>query len=835
MATSGLYGNSSESIGLYGNTNVFGGTYFQWFIFQQNNDQPVTPTGGTWDFTTNTGTPPTGWTTVVASVAVNPVWFSTGFVDSRNPTVIVWSVPSLLTSSNSIYATAYSQTFTGNGTQTAFTLSSSPVTVNNTDVSINGVVQVPGVDYTVNSVTLTTTTPVINGAVMLVKYKQSLPNSYYGAASNVQFTPVGALTSTNVQSAIAEVVTDLALSSGASTVGYLPTGTGAVATTVQTKLRESVSVLDFGADPTGITDSAAAIQNAINAVSLAGGGTVYVPAGIYKITTTIYLSKTMSGSYYNPVQLIGAGRMSGNKTGGTILNHTGSGIAVWVGDYTNNVTATPYNSYYFSVRDISVIGNASTTIGFRFRQCYQLRLDNVTFNGTNGSSCTGMVFEACVEGLFNLLDIQFAGTTAGTKCINVTQSCNTALPLTASSQGLASTSSTFLGGYFHYAYQGASVYGNSVTFQNSKWETLVYGVEDASGGYQNTYIQNYWENVQGYGISVYSSDAANPAGNINIIGGFANRYDQAGSDMTGYTGANAFLKLYNCNNVKMQGTQILQGVSLYSSVYDAGGPTGPNQNIYVESNAGSLTPFATRYTAAGATGITGATLYTVSGTATVLVTKTSHGMVKGQVLDLSGFNSTTLGLTVNRPYCVVSSVSDASNFYITYPINATATASSTGGTIKYYTGGKLTNSGLPTSTILTDCEYQTYVFQATQASAGTNVTMYCNGTPFVIIPYDYYIKSYNLTVDNPDVTSVSTYAYINSRDSVSSRYDTITNLISSDISPVGDYYTNGLASIKQQAGQGLTVTLYDNGGSGATYPRHFTVEVVIANTLKAPT
>ena len=92
-----------------------------------------------------------------------------------------------------------------------------------------------------------------------------------------------------------------------------------------------------------------------------------------------------------------------------------------------------------------------------------------------------------------------------------------------------------------------------------------------------------------------------------------------------------------------------------------------------------------------------------------------------------------------------------------------------------------------------------------------------------------------MTVDNPNVTAVSTFVYINSKDSISSRYDTVTNLLSADIGSPGDYYTNGLASIKQQAGQGLTATLYDNGGSGATYPRHFTVEVTIANTLKAPT
>lgn len=53
---------------------------------------------------------------------------------------------------------------------------------------------------------------------------------------------------------------------------YQPAGTGAVATTVQAKLRESVSVLDFGADPTGVIDASASIQAAINSMSVNAGG-----------------------------------------------------------------------------------------------------------------------------------------------------------------------------------------------------------------------------------------------------------------------------------------------------------------------------------------------------------------------------------------------------------------------------------------------------------------------------------------------------------------------------------------------------------------------------------
>jgi len=48
----------------------------------------------------------------------------------------------------------------------------------------------------------------------------------------------------------------------ASLVSYLPAGTGAVITTVQDKLRESVSVEDFGAVGDGVTNDRIAINNA---------------------------------------------------------------------------------------------------------------------------------------------------------------------------------------------------------------------------------------------------------------------------------------------------------------------------------------------------------------------------------------------------------------------------------------------------------------------------------------------------------------------------------------------------------------------------------------------
>lgn len=159
---------------------------------------------------------------------------------------------------------AKQEIFTATAGQTVFTLANSYTPGANTlSVFVDGVNQY-GPSATYAYVETNSTTVTFNNGL------------HVGAL--VKFTTVQSLTTTQA--------TD------ASLVTYTSSGTGAVQTTVQAKLRQYVSVKDFGATGNGTTNDAVAIQAAIN--SLTSGGTVFFPAGTYLVTSQIVVADKVS-------------------------------------------------------------------------------------------------------------------------------------------------------------------------------------------------------------------------------------------------------------------------------------------------------------------------------------------------------------------------------------------------------------------------------------------------------------------------------------------------------------------------------------------------------------
>lgn len=118
--------------------------------------------------------------------------------------------------------------------------------------------------------------------------------------------------------------TQLASSTGAGLIQWLPSGTGAVVRSLSSKLKERINVKDYGAVGDGVHDDTSAINAALAYAGSIGGGDVLMDAGTYKITGTI-------DNKYPYVRLIGIGAAgphdSGTPTGRTVVKGAFAGTS----------------------------------------------------------------------------------------------------------------------------------------------------------------------------------------------------------------------------------------------------------------------------------------------------------------------------------------------------------------------------------------------------------------------------------------------------------------------------------------------------------------------------
>ena len=116
----------------------------------------------------------------------------------------------------------------------------------------------------------------------------------YGSASAIPVITTdaeGRVSGVTLATTGAATLAQLAASNGSSLVGFLQTGTSAIARTVQAKGYDTVSVKDFGALGNGSTDDTAAINAAEAAVNAAGGGTLLFPDGGIYMVSNVGLTK----------------------------------------------------------------------------------------------------------------------------------------------------------------------------------------------------------------------------------------------------------------------------------------------------------------------------------------------------------------------------------------------------------------------------------------------------------------------------------------------------------------------------------------------------------------
>lgn len=204
-----------------------------------------------------------------------------------------------------VYNGVTKETQTATSGQTVFNLTTLQYTpgINNLSVYIDGIYQNPSTYTETNSTRVTFSAGLHVGAV--VDFVVLAINDLAGtlASTNVSYSPgatsLYGISSISVKSALDQISHE---GTGSSKIGFLQAGTGAVNRTVQNKLREVISVKDFGAVGDGVTDDTAAIQAAITYAEstatppAAGPGqiTIFFPFGKYKITNELLVTKSIS-------------------------------------------------------------------------------------------------------------------------------------------------------------------------------------------------------------------------------------------------------------------------------------------------------------------------------------------------------------------------------------------------------------------------------------------------------------------------------------------------------------------------------------------------------------
>jgi len=164
------------------------------------------------------------------------------------------------------------------------------------------------------------------------------------------------------------------------------TGTAEISRTVQSKLQDTVSVLDFGADPTGATDSTIAVNNAI-----ASSPFVFFPPGTYLLTSL----NTITGTSVN---LFGTGRstvLKFNTTGTCIFvdqtyeGSVGYNSSTIISNFSFQNIATPSSFIKLNNTVNAVIENCyfdSVTVGrcINMNQGWELKIKDCLFTNVIG-------------------------------------------------------------------------------------------------------------------------------------------------------------------------------------------------------------------------------------------------------------------------------------------------------------------------------------------------------------------------------------------------------------------------------------------------------------------
>lgn len=293
----------------------------------------------------------------------------------------------------------------------------------------------------------------------------------------------------------------------ASGVNFLQNGIGAVSRTVQDKLRDTVSVKDFGAVGDGVATDTTAIQTALN--SLTSGGTLYFPAGTYK-------SGALTVAYNNVKLLFDDGAVLRFATLGALT----SGITVNANNFSieNGKLQGPAASVYVGGENaISMVGT-STSVRKSGLELRNVEITQFGFCGVRCQFVDNIVINECYFHYCGYAGAQFLscnnGVATKNRILNITPGTG------GNMYGISLTHDST--GYNTDPNAGTKLAANPFCWnwyvgQNylayNAWEPI-----DCHGGYEITIDSNHiYASYGGIALSSSSGDAIAYAGYDNTV------------------------------------------------------------------------------------------------------------------------------------------------------------------------------------------------------------------------------------------------------------------------------------------------------------------------------
>lgn len=330
-------------------------------------------------------------------------------------------------------------------------------------------------------------------------------------------------------------------SSDSSQVSFLQSGTAAAVRSSLAKMRDFVSVLDFGAVGDNVNDDTAAIQAAVNAVIANGGGTVYVPPGSYKVTATITLGASVS--------IIGSGKLASKFYPTTAV--TGAVFSYLPASQT---------TCGIVISDIGVIGNNITQDVFSFQNLTFLTLQRIYMDSFTGTGHTHVLFNNVEDSIVTgcmFMSIYGDGLQLTNNSNNVTLTQNTFNAAGASGVGIyaaPNTENTIIQGN---NFEGSSI-GNAGIICSATVNTFITAnyfefwngacIQANSGVANNLRISDNWLGATSSAAAMCVLNSTGPNDRLKIENNYLINLGVAGNSSIGFF-------LDNCTNIWAQGNK----------------------------------------------------------------------------------------------------------------------------------------------------------------------------------------------------------------------------------------------------------------------------------------